>query len=182
MCVTQTYPAHAASGDPRCHDRFSAYDVVALTYPGSAQANVYGASDAGEVGVVIHRGGNDFSPSGLGSSSFWQTGGCTVNDNSHFVTQNLTLGSVGLGYTYKTIVSGVPSSATTLVSCSSPSPVVHPTARRLTTPYYGHTLGSRGVSRGSSSICAATLGRRALALDRACSKELAVARGEPLGL
>jgi len=46
-----------------------------------------------------------------------------------------------LDYTYKTIVNGASASASTLVSCTDPSLVVHPTARRLTTPYYGHDAG-----------------------------------------
>ena len=120
---------------------FSAYDVVAPTFPGSAQPNVFAANDLGLVGVLIHRGGGGFAGSGLGTDSFYQSDACTVNDNTHFVTQTLPLGPLLLDYTYKTIVNGVPASATTLVSCAAPSLVVHPTLRRLTTPYYGHDAG-----------------------------------------
>ena len=123
---------------------FSAYDVVALTFPGSTQSqgNVVAANDLGLVGLLIHRGGpSNFPGAGLGSDSFYQSDSCTVNDNTHFVTQTLPLGPLLLDYTYKTIVNGVAPSATTLVSCSAPSLVVHSTARRLTTPYYGHDAG-----------------------------------------
>ncbi len=121
---------------------FSAYDVVALTFPGSSQPNVFAANDLDLVGLLIHRGGNaTMTGSGLGTGSFYQSGDCTVDDNTHFVTQTLPLGALDVSYTYKTIVDGVSGSATTLVSCTSPSLVVHPTLRRLTTVYYGHDDG-----------------------------------------
>ena len=120
---------------------FSTYDVVALTFPGSAQPNAYAANAAGLVGMLIHRGGGSFSNSGLGTDSFYQSGSCTVNDNTHFVTQAFALGPLNLDYVYKTIVNGASAGTSTLLSCTAPSLVVHPTLRRLTTPYYGHDSG-----------------------------------------
>ena len=120
---------------------FSTYDVVALTFPGSAQPNAYAANAAGLVGMLIHRGGGSFSDSGLGTDSFYQSGSCTVNDNTHFVTQAFALGPLNLDYVYKTIVNGASAGTSTLLSCTAPSLVVHPTLRRLTTPYYGHDSG-----------------------------------------
>ena len=120
---------------------FSAYDIVALTFPGpEAMPTVLAANDAGQVGVLMHRwGGVGFSASGLGADSFYQSGTCSVTNNTHFVTTPFQVGSLPLDYTYKTIVNSA--SATTLLSCPNPSLVVHGTARRLTTPYYGHDAG-----------------------------------------
>ena len=95
------------------------------------------------MGVLIHRGGTiGFAASGLGTDSYYQSDSRTGNDNSHFVTQTLPLGPLLLDCTYKTIVNGVPAWPSTLVSCSSPSLVVHPAARRLSTPSYGHDAGT----------------------------------------
>ena len=120
---------------------FSAYDVVALVYPGTinAHTSLITANDLGEVGLLLHRSGNSgFVDYGLGGSSFYQLDSCSVTNNSHFVTQPFAVGPLPLDYAFKTWVETTAAGTTTLLGCPLPSLVVHPTVRRLTTPYYGH--------------------------------------------
>jgi hypothetical protein len=130
---------------------FTGYDVVAVAYSADNRylGDVLAANAAGEVGLVFHRGGSDdFSPSELGTSTYYQAGTCSVDDPTHFVTEPFGSGTLDVGYTYKTVVRGVLSTGRTLLSCTDASVVTHTTLRRLTTPYYGHDVGMPWAAEG----------------------------------
>ncbi len=125
--------------DPSALD-FADYDVVALSYPEDLAhtPEVLAANDAGQVGLLIHRGGDNFQDADLGLSSWYQEGDCSVTATPHFITEPFGAGPLSVGYRYKTLVQDPDEATATLVACPDPSLVIHPTLRRLTTTYYGH--------------------------------------------
>ena len=123
---------------------WSDYEVVALGYQAGAALplSLTEAVQLGQVGVVVHRG-HDASPlPGLSTSAFYSdVTPCGVDRNDHFITEPFATGALTLDYTYKTWLSGVPSDARVLLSCSGPSLVAHGSLRIVATPYYGHDGG-----------------------------------------
>ncbi len=130
---------------------FSQYDVVAITFDAALSdiSAVVEANDAKETGLLIHRGNNEqLESTDMGIGSTYQEGDCSLTAE-HFITEPLGLGPVDLGYTYKSYLTNVADGVLELGSCQSGVALaVHPTHRRVFTPWYGHDDGMPWSAEG----------------------------------
>ncbi len=131
---------------------YSPYDVVAFEFGSDDPAdlqNLVTAVDASDVGVVFLRGGADVLATatalGLitgGSMHYQSPTDLNVIDNSHFITQNLSLGTHNLGYTYMSYFDSPGAGTTTLGNGPDGAALlVHNSRRVVGTPFFGHTSG-----------------------------------------
>lgn len=138
---------------------YSPYDVLAMQYGTNEVADIdhlVSTVQAGELGVVFFRAwGAEQTASALGmvdldqiepgSSAFnWQYAQNNFNvvDNSHYITQGVSLGQHDLGYTYMTDNPNPGADTTVLATgANGATLIVHNTLRVVTAPFYGNVAG-----------------------------------------
>ncbi|MCX6951530.1 MAG: VPDSG-CTERM sorting domain-containing protein [Verrucomicrobia bacterium] len=146
---------------------YSPFDVVAFEYNSANPANIahlVSAVTAGDVGVVFFRGyGTESTAQALGlitgGSMNWQSPTTlNVTNNTHYITEDLTLGTHNLGYTYMTSVSTAAAGTTTLASGSSGGAlIVSNTLRAVITPFYGHSANYNSETADGLEITQRTI-------------------------
>ena len=120
---------------------YSPYDIVVFGY-NSVPADITPILNLNEncqLGIVMMRGDSQVDDFDLGASAFWNNGSFQIDNNSHWISQPFTVGSLPLSFTYKSAVTGPTPNTTTLGSVAGlPSLLVHNSYNRVVMPYYGH--------------------------------------------
>ena len=125
---------------------YSSYDTIIFLFNSpepSGISEILSLNASNQLGIVIMRGENLISSCDMGTAVTWSNTGFTIEDNSHFITQPFSLGTLDLGFTYKSNLTTINAGNTILGSVSSGngSLVVNDSYRRVVCPYYGHPTG-----------------------------------------
>lgn len=125
---------------------YSNYNTIIFMFNSaepSGISEILSLNSSNQLGIVLLRGENLINSCDMGSSVTWSNTDFTIEDNSHFITQPFSLGTLDLGFTYKSNLTSINSGNTILgsVSTGNGSLVVNNTYRRVICPYYGHPDG-----------------------------------------
>lgn len=148
---------------------YSPFDVVGFQYDQDGNSNpadiahLVNSVSSEDIGVLFFRGNGATQTgvalglfSNIGSPSWVSPANLNVLNNTHVITQHMTVGIQNLGFTYMSDYQsvGIGSGASVLATTSSGAPalIVHDSARVAALPFYGHFSGFESESFDSITL------------------------------